>query len=115
MQLKPITNPAGRGDPRSDYQFDRVGEVMIVVDNDRGRSVTTDAVNVVEDLVRSGNLRPGDRLMYRDTMGYWDELVHHDGRFINFAPIRTQILGDALERMTERQHLLAHPVGHRMP
>jgi hypothetical protein len=44
-----------------------------------GRSVTNDAELVVQELLHSRQLLPTQRLLYRDTMSRWDELVH-DGR-----------------------------------
>lgn len=99
MKLKPISPSGHPGEPRSDYRFDRIDHVLIVIDNDRGRSVTTDAAQVVDDLARSGNLQPTDRLIYRDTQGEWDELIHRDNRFVGFAPVRVQTLGEALQRL----------------
>jgi hypothetical protein len=53
------------------------------VDNDVGMSVTNDAENVVADVLRQ---YPDHRIIYRDTMGQWDELVHFNGKFTGFAP-----------------------------
>lgn len=48
-----------------------------------GLSVTNDAENVVHDLQHDF---PGYRVIYRDTDGRWDELLHARGRFLGFAP-----------------------------
>lgn len=46
-------------------------------------SVTNVAEQVVEELLsRCGN----KRIVYRDTIGDWDELVHNGKEFTNFAP-----------------------------
>jgi hypothetical protein len=49
------------------------------------RTVTNDAEAVIADLVRDKWLPEGDRVVYRDTEGQWDELLVKDGRFAGFA------------------------------
>ncbi len=54
---------------------------LFIVDNNDGLSVTNDAENVCEALaLKYGN----KRIMYRDTEGQWDELVHNHGIFKRF-------------------------------
>lgn len=61
-------------------------DVIHIIDesNDTGSvSVTNDAENVVRAVVdRFGN----KRILYTDTMGNVDELVHDNGVFTGFAP-----------------------------
>ena len=45
-------------------------------------SVTNDADAVVPEVAANYGDR---RIIYRDSEGNWDELVHQDGRFICFA------------------------------
>lgn len=60
--------------------------IVWIVDEDRGGcSVTNDAENVV---VALQNRFPGYRVIYRDSIGNWDELCHDAGRFTGFAPAR---------------------------
>ncbi len=84
---------------RAVYSVGRSGNVVTLVDHDRGRTVTNDADAIVWDLSRSGTLRPMDRLIYRDTDGRWDEIEHKDGIFVGFAPIGRTSLDRALERL----------------
>lgn len=49
-------------------------------------SVTNDAENVVRRLLESGDLKPGQRLMYYDSEGNLDEILIADGQFAGFAP-----------------------------
>ncbi len=64
--------------PKSDYAIvayrpSMFGNVVFIVDLDRGgRSVTNDAERVWADVQAE---YPGARLVYRDTMGRWDEIV----------------------------------------
>jgi hypothetical protein len=69
---------------RSAYYVDSWNkEFVFIVDMNMGMSVTNDAENVVEEVVREyGN----KRVVYRDSTGRWDELVHEDGKFSRFAP-----------------------------
>jgi hypothetical protein len=58
-------------------------DTVFLVDQDEGMSVTNDAEQVVEYV---NNLHPGKRIIYRDTEGRWDELLHDNGVFLDFAP-----------------------------
>lgn len=54
---------------------------IFIEDTNSGMSVTNDAEAVCEHLVHYyGN----KRIMYRDTDGTWDELVHNHGIFKRF-------------------------------
>lgn len=54
---------------------------------DRYQTVTNDAEGVVDALTCMGHLRPGRRLMYYDSGGDLDEILHDGhGRFLGFAP-----------------------------
>jgi hypothetical protein len=56
---------------------------VFIIDHDIGRSVTNDAEAVVEAVLR---VFPSKRIIYRDTDGRWDELVHAKGGFVGFSP-----------------------------
>lgn len=49
-------------------------------------TVTNRAESVVAELLESGELKPGQRLMYYDSDGNLDQLLVKDGRFAGFAP-----------------------------
>lgn len=88
---------------RSDYEVEIEGDVLLVTDLDLGgRSVTNDAPGVIGDLVRSGLLRPGMRVIYRDSRKVWDELVVRDGRFAGFAPIHLRDRDAALSSLNAK-------------
>lgn len=71
---------------RATYDVVKVtDEEIFLVDRNRGMSVTNDAENVVSEVVTEyGN----KRVIYRDSMGCWDELEHNNGTFTGFAPYR---------------------------
>lgn len=52
---------------------------------DAHRSVTNDAENVVRRLYEQRFLADGRRLLYYDSDGSLDEILHESGRFIGFA------------------------------
>lgn len=55
---------------------------VFIVDNDDGMSITNLAESVTKDISTSF---PGRRIIYRDTSGCWDELVHENGEFVKFG------------------------------
>lgn len=59
------------------------GTVFIVDDNNGGMSVTNDAEAVVVDVLAK---YPDHQIIYRDTEGQWDELLHWKGQFAGFKP-----------------------------
>lgn len=75
---------------RADYEvIGASSDVVYLVDLDEGgKSVTNDAEAVVSEVAAE---YPECRIVYRDTMGRWDELVHTDGIFEDFKPWSGQI------------------------
>jgi hypothetical protein len=71
---------------RATYGYTVLDAFVLVVDQDRGPSVTNDAEHVIEDLSRAQVLT-GRRVLYRDTDGRWDELLVRDGVFVGFIAI----------------------------
>lgn len=72
---------------RSKFYIQRVTTgTVYIVDEDGPVSVTNDAENVVEYINKT---YPNMRIIYCDTDGHWDELVHRDGVFQAFEPIGT--------------------------
>jgi len=78
---------------RASYTVDRVtsnsvlGKMVFIVDNDVGVTITNDAENVVKDVLAKYS---NHRIIYRDTDGNWDELLHWNGTFTGFAPYRAK-------------------------
>ena len=87
-------------DTRSDFDATVEGDFILIVDLILGgKSVTNDADLVVQDLMRRGILRDGSRLIYRDTMGLWAEMLHSTGQFNAFAPIADRPVTDRDEAL----------------
>jgi hypothetical protein len=60
-------------------------DIVFIIDNDDGLTITNDARHVALQIWK----RYGDRrIVYRDTMGNWDEMVHVKGVFLHFAPFK---------------------------
>lgn len=66
------------------YIRDEFPEVVFVEDVGTGMSVTNNAEAVVE---RVAAAHPGRRIIYRDSEGDWDELLHRSGVFVDFAAL----------------------------
>lgn len=64
-------------------------------------SVTNDAEAVVTQLIALGVLRPGDRLVYRDSFGLWDEIVVSDGKVTGFTVMGAKTLERAVQLCSE--------------
>lgn len=65
------------------------GDRVFILDLNGTLSITNDAEAVVRDVVHhlvSNNLTDTLRIIYRDTLGRWDELLHNHGQFSGFAP-----------------------------
>lgn len=68
--------------------------VLAIVDADNGRrSITNDAAVVVRELMPNLSDK---RLIYRDTDGRWDEILHAAGEFVGFKHIGADSLHAAL-------------------
>lgn len=85
---------------RASFSYERLPGspgVVAIRDLDDGMSVTNDAEAVIVYLAGSPFLlKDGERVIYEDTMGRWDELAHRDGRFVGFLPIGARSLEVAL-------------------
>ena len=54
---------------------------------DKHMTITNDAENVVKHLLQTGVLQPVQRLLYYDSEGYLDEIVHDGEKFVGFKHI----------------------------
>lgn len=67
----------------------RIIWIVDTTDGTMNLSVTNDAEHVVREL---NCIRPGYRIIYKDTEGATDELVHEAGVFQGFKPARDMAL-----------------------
>lgn len=73
---------------KSNYSHHMIAGAAVVVDMGAGVSVTNNAEGVIAELIERGvdvNTMP---VIYRDTMGRWDQLVCARGKFKAFAPLK---------------------------
>jgi hypothetical protein len=85
---------------RAIYSYTVHGNVIAIIDHDKGKSVTNDADNVIADLAACFDLSKY-RAIYKDTRGIWDEiLVDRTGRFAGFSSINERDLSAALAKLT---------------
>ena len=91
---------------RARYTARREDGAIIVEDQDRGRSVTNDAENVIADLRERGFdlLLP---VAYRDTMGRYDGLTVRNGRFAGFYSLNAAGSTDYGEARARLRAMLA--------
>lgn len=77
---------------KSDWELNSIDDrrkIVYIVDLNLGNvSVTNDAENVVQILNRR---YPDYQIVYQDSTGDWDELVHSHGVFTGFAPWKEKL------------------------
>ncbi len=75
---------------RANYEIvERTPEKLVIYDVgpwNEYLTVTNAAEDVVDELIKSGTLKPDQRLFYYDSEGECDEILHKNGRFTGFAP-----------------------------
>jgi hypothetical protein len=89
---------------RAKYSVELRDGILVLVDANAGdRSITNDAEAVIADLAQQYDLAfTNYAVIYRDTDGIWDELVHADGRFAGFQPLRQTELDAAIAIIKSR-------------
>ena len=65
-------------------------EIVVVIDLDRGCSVTNDAAAVLAYIASQLGGLPNRPVMYRDTAGWYDGLGHNGWAFTGLYPIRAE-------------------------
>ena len=88
---------------KPDYTYEMVEGVLVITDLDLGnRSVTNDIENVL--LKIKANIKPfpiPKLVIYKDSMGFYDQVLHDAGRFDCFFPLQACDLPIALKRVRE--------------
>jgi hypothetical protein len=85
---------------RSCYTCELVSDVIVIEDLDRGgKSVTNDADEIVHDLAENGFDLSCYRVIYKDSMGIFDEIVIRAGRFVGFRSINERTRDAALAKI----------------
>ena len=63
------------------FILENTTDIVYIKDTGTGKSVTNTAEEVTEEVF---NKYGNKRIIYRDTDGTWDELVHRSGEFVDF-------------------------------
>lgn len=85
--------------PRADYSHVVECGIVCITDNDNGKSVTNDVENVLKDLVGFGYDLDNLKVIYRDTMGIWDEIVVKNRLFLEFRNLGERSRLSAMEKV----------------
>ena len=91
---------------RARYTARREDGAIVVEDQDRGRSVTNDAENVIADL-RERGFDLSVPVLYCDTTRRWDGLTVRDGRFAGFYSLNAAGSTDYGEARARLRAMLA--------
>jgi hypothetical protein len=81
---------------RARCTFKRVGDAVLIEDLCDGRSVTNDAERVIDDMVERGTDVDRCVIVYRDTMGRWDQILTRNGKFFRFLALSKSPADEAL-------------------
>jgi len=86
---------------RSDYTYTVRGNVIAIIDLNRGsRSVTTDIENILDDIRRALDRDlSGYAVIYRDSMGNWDGVRIDDKGLVEFYALRETEQEKAVTRL----------------
>jgi len=80
---------------RANYSAELYVERALILVRDRsdvsgGPTVTNAAESVIADLAAGMGVK-GRRVVYLDTLGVWDELLHDGERFTGYAPLDLEL------------------------
>jgi hypothetical protein len=73
---------------------------ICLVDLDIGRSLTNNAAVLIADVVHDGYDLAMNRVIYRDTMGIWDQMLVAGNRFSGFKRLNCSNLEAAIKAAT---------------
>ena len=86
--------------PRAIYSHSVIEGIIVIRDHDGTQSVTNEAENVLDDLVRIGCKLKEHRVIYMDTQGAWAEIVKDcTGKFAGFRNLNTNDFDAALAQV----------------
>lgn len=73
---------------RSDFTLERINDILLVEDlNLGGLSVTNDAEELINDILYTFGDVDDMTILYRDSMGRWDQMATKNNRFAGFLPV----------------------------
>jgi hypothetical protein len=80
------------------FQYHALTDVIVVIDHDKGCSVTKDADAVIAFLAERFDLSKY-RVVYQNDRGIWDQLRVEAGRFAGFRCLNRTTLEAAIEKL----------------
>ena len=89
----------------ADFSLHVMDDVLVLIDKDTGgRSLTNDIDNVVRTLIKDNPDYSAKKIIYRDSMGIFDQVIHSDGQFKRFKSLgQLTDLNDALKKCANNQ------------
>lgn len=85
---------------KADFSYEIVAGVVCIVDNDRGMSVTNAVDAVLAEIAAVGIDVGQHRVIYRDTLRVWDEIVvDQAGHFVSFKSLNERERCAALAKL----------------
>lgn len=82
--------------PAFTYGMD--GDFLVIEDmytEDFPTQTVTNGVEYVLKSIANNYESIPNKIIYRDTEGLWDAIIHDDGQFLSFQPLRAKTLEDA--------------------
>ncbi|MCB1177626.1 MAG: hypothetical protein KDK36_08625 [Leptospiraceae bacterium] len=85
---------------KSYYLFEILDNVLVIIDLDKGMSVTNNINEILEE-IESEIVKLPELAIYRDSMKVFDGIEHSKGKFKRFYPIQETDLEIALKKVKE--------------
>lgn len=80
------------------YSYGIDGDFLVIEDMYTDHFPTQTVTNGIEYVLKSIKKNAGtlpNKVVYRDTEGFWDAVIHDEGQFLSFQPLRAKTLEDA--------------------
>ena len=82
------------------FSYEIKDNVVVIYDLDNGqKSVTNDAENVIQKIHNELGSLDSYRVIYRDSMKIFDEIMVNENRFAGFKPLHVKTLNEALAKL----------------
>jgi hypothetical protein len=87
---------------RAGFTYELRGTTVVIFEHEDEAaqlSVANDAEAVIAELIEDGLDLEGRRVIYRDSLGMWDEIKVRDQRFDGFTILNARTLSEAMRRI----------------
>lgn len=92
--------------PRAVFHWGTEGvfsEIVWIIDENGGKSVTNDMHLVLQDISKAMNLN-GKQIIYRDSQGVWDQVLISEKGVISFKSINERDMAAAVHKLMTHAH-----------